>query len=289
MSLESALDLARQGRLYPAVILHGGTRDARIDAGILLARILLCAGLPAERPCGACRHCRRIGAEGPEGADGADRLGRRDSKFHPDFRLLERDLRTSTSVEATKEMLRLAQVSPFEGRGQVFLILDADSLTGGAANALLKTLEEPPTSAPRHFLLLAPAASDLLPTLRSRSLAIYLGTSDPLASAAVEEMARALSQSVGRLAETGSPLYLLDTAAALGAEGGFEDPRSALPWSLAARALVELAKGSETPSRMRPHLLALAGDLLRAPDLRLRGIPAQRILEGLVSRHLAGI
>jgi len=283
VSLEAALELARQGRLYPAVILHGGSRASRLDAGILLARALLCERPPAERPCGACRHCRRIGHGDATGTD------RKEQRFHPDFRLLERDLRTSTSVDATKEMLRLAHVSPFEGRGQVFLVLDADSLTGGAANALLKTLEEPPTSAPRHFLLLAPAASDLLPTLRSRSLAIYLGASDPLASAALDEMGSALSRSVRRLAETGSPLYLLDAATALGIQGGFEDPRGSHPWSLAARALVDLSRAEETPTEIRRRLLALANDLLLAPDMRLRGIPPQRILEGLVSRHLAGI
>ena len=66
-----------------------------------------------------------------------------------DVGVLRRDLKTSTSVDATRELLRLTQQSPFEARGQVLVIAEAESLTPEAANALLKQLEEPPTSAPR--------------------------------------------------------------------------------------------------------------------------------------------
>lgn len=276
MTLDAALRLAREGRLYPAVILHGASREARVEAGVSLARTLLCVAPVSERPCGSCRHCRRIGL---------DETGER---FHPDFRALARDLRTATSVEATKEMLRQAQVSPFEGRGQVFLVLDADTLNDSAANALLKTLEEPPISAPRHFLLLAPAASDLLPTLRSRSLSIYLGRDDPLEAEAVDDMRRDLAQAVRRLVESGSPIYLLQAAAVLERQGGFEDPRRSKPWNLAARAVIDLIRMEDAPTPLRSSLLALAHDLVRSPELRLRAIPPQRILEGLVSRHLGG-
>jgi DNA polymerase III delta prime subunit len=279
VSLEAPLQLAREGRLYPAVILHGGTREARLAAGVTLSRALLCGAAPAKRPCGGCRHCRRIGLVQEGKGD----------KFHPDFRALARDLRTATSVEATKEMLRLAQLSPFEGRGQVFLLLDAETLTDSAANALLKTLEEPHTSAPRHFLMLAPAATDLLPTLRSRALAIYLGRDDPLAAETLDEMRRDLSESVRRLVETASPIYLLQIAAVLERQGGFEDLRSSRPFCLAARAVVDVSGGTVVTAELRPRLLALADDLLRAPEMRLRAIPPQRILEGLVCRHLGGI
>ncbi|HVR08524.1 MAG TPA: hypothetical protein VMW75_10800, partial [Thermoanaerobaculia bacterium] len=174
MNLEAARQAARQGRMYPAVILHGGDGDARRRAAVELARILLCeAAAPEARPCGACRHCRRIawpaGGGGAVGDDAAGeggpagRLERLEAPFHPDFQVLERDLKTSTSVDAARELMRVAQVSPFEARGQVFVIASAESLSGEAANALLKNLEEPHASAPRHFLLLAPSRLDLLP------------------------------------------------------------------------------------------------------------------------------
>ena len=106
--------------------------------------------------------------------------------------VLERDLKTSTSVEGTKAFLQLAQMSPFEARGQVFVIASAESLTGEAANALLKTLEEPPSRTPRNFILLTPSQLDLLPTIRSRSLPVYLGAGEGPDAAQVGDLAESL-------------------------------------------------------------------------------------------------
>ncbi len=278
MNLAAALAAARQGRLYPSVILDGGEAESRRAAALQLARTLLCEAAPAARPCGVCRHCRRIAwAAGEAGGE---------APFHPDFQVLARDLKVSTSVDATRELLKTAQVSPFEARGQVFVIASAESLTGEAANALLKSLEEPHTSAPRHFLLLAPSRLDLLPTLRSRSLAVFLGASAPMDPAAVEPLARAFSSAAAAWAASGSPIFLLSAAAALEKADGWEDARSGRPWALAAAAVLrslELEEGTASGRRAR---LALAEALLEAPALRLRGIAAERILEGLVARHL---
>jgi hypothetical protein len=298
MNLRAALAAARQGRLYPAVILHGGNGAARRDAAVELARTLLCAAPPGERPCGACRHCRRIAWPAAAGGSPAT-----EATFHPDFQLLERDLKTSTSVDATRELLRVAQVSPFEARGQVFVIASAESLTGEAANALLKNLEEPHVSAPRHFLLLAPSPLDLLPTLRSRSLAIFLGPAAPVDAERAEEVARDFAAAAAAWVETGAPIYLLSAAEALaaagargagggarasdagGEEAGWDDPRTTRPWALAAAAVVRSLPPPADPQRA--SRLALAEALLTGPTMRLRGIGAERILEGLVARHLA--
>src|SRR5262245_26772388 len=183
-------------------------------------------------------------------------------------------------------MLRTAQVSPFEARGQVFVVAAAETLTGEAANALLKTLEEPHTSAPRNFFLLAPSRLDLLPTLRSRSLAVFLGPGETAEDEDVEPVARAFAGALSGWLSTGSAIHLLAAAEALGRAGGWEDPRASRPWAVAAAAVLRSLPGIEegTPRRA---LLALAEDLLGAPLLRLRGVAAERILEGLVSRHLA--
>jgi hypothetical protein len=331
MNLPAAIQAARQGRLYPAVILYGGDVEARRQAAVELARHLLCAAAPAERPCGVCRHCLRIAW--PAAAAGGSSPA---APFHPDFQVLERDLKTATSVDATRELMRIAQVSPFEARGQVFVIASAESLSGEAANALLKNLEEPHVSAPRHFLLLTPSRLDLLPTLRSRSLAVFLGPAVTADADQVEVLARAFAAAAGAYAETGAAVYLLSAAEALaaagaagaagaaagpararpgathgsgrgsagsgwgggGAPGGWEDPRSGRPWALAAaavlRSLPEPAAEAELPSAAAPRAapwraarLALAEALLTGPTMRLRGISAERILEGLVSRHLS--
>jgi hypothetical protein len=269
-------DLARQGRLYPALILHGGDAETRRQAAVELARTLLCEAAAEARPCGACRHCRRV-VWREEGADGA---------FHPDFHLLERDLKTATSADATRELLRATHVSPFEARGQVFVIASAETLSGEAADSLLKALEEPGVGAPRHFLLLAPSQYDLLPTLRSRSLAVYLGPAAALADEEVAPVAEAFGAAVERFVAGGAAVYLLAAADALAGAGGWGDPRAGRPWAVAAAAVARVAEEATPPLRL--PLLDLAAALLDAPPWRLRGITAERILEGLVFRHLAG-
>lgn len=330
MNLPAAIQAARQGRLYPAVILYGGDVEARRQAAVELARNVLCQAVPAERPCGACRHCLRIAW--PAAAGGASP----GAPFHPDFQVLERDLKTATSVDATRELMRVAQVSPFEARGQVFVIASAESLSGEAANALLKNLEEPHVSAPRHFLLLAPSRLDLLPTLRSRSLAVFLGPEAAVDVDRAEVLARAFAAAAGAYAETGAAVYLLSAAEALaaagaagaggpprakpgvasgarysgkgsgggpgGAPGGWDDPRAGRPWDLAAAAVLRSLPEPAQPAEevepaaaaraahawpWRAARLALAEALLTGPTMRLRGISAERILEGLVSRHLS--
>jgi hypothetical protein len=299
VNLDGALALARRGELYPGVILHGGSAEERRAAALALGRTLLCGMDPDERPCGECPHCRRIvlagaAGEGDEGAGGAaapsaGRAG--EAAFHPDFQVLERDLKASTSVEATKAFLRTAQVSPFEARGQVFVVASAESLSGEAANALLKTLEEPHVSAPRHFMLLAPSRLDLLATLRSRCLSIYLGGALRPPAEELDELAGDLGRCFAAWAQSGdkrgSAAWLLAAAALLEASGDFSDLRSGAPWSRAAAAVVAARERPGVPPELSPRLLALAEDLLRAPAWRLRAVPAPRILDGLVARHLA--
>ena len=262
--------MARSGRLYPSVILHGADPERRREAALELAGVVLCARDPSERPCGRCRHCRRVGGRG--------------EAFHPDFRVLERDLKTATSVEATKAFLRTAQVAPFEASAQVFVIASAESLSPEAANALLKTLEEPPARTPRHFLLLAPSHLDLLPTLRSRSLSVYLGAGASPGGEDLEELADELGRVVAAFLESGNAAELLSAAAVLKQAGDFRVAAAAQPWERAAAVVVRSAE----QSALRRPLLDLAADLLEAPPFRARGVSPDRWLEGCLQRRLAG-
>lgn len=274
MSLAATEELARLGHLYPAVILHGRSAEDRQAAALRLAQILLCEAERSERPCGSCKHCSRI--VWPSAKSDA---------FHADFRVLERDLKTSTSVAATKEFLQGAQVAPFEARGQVFVLASAESLTGEAANALLKTLEEPHTSAPRNFLLLSPSQFDLLATVRSRSLAVFLGVTETDFSDEMEVLAERFAVCVRGFMSSGSILQLLAGAEILSRVSSWKDPRDASAWSQAA-AIVRRS-GDLVESRARRSLLSLGQELLGGWQSRVRGIQAQRILEGLVVEGLA--
>ncbi len=277
MHLPDLLSMARREHLYPGVILHGGDPPDRHQAALELARTLLCEQSGEERPCGSCQQCRRIAWPGEDGAG-----------FHPDVHFLSRDLRTATSAEATKTFLKQAYSAPFEARGQVFVIIEANTLSGEAADALLKILEEPPLQTPRHFLLLTASRLDLLPTLRSRSLSLYLGSGDGFSEEEVGPIAEAFGEALRAFAEQASSIYLLSAAEALAQAPGFEDPRARRPWALAATAVLRQLPAIRKRT-LRRALLSLAEELLGAPGMRVRGIPQGRILEGLLARHLGGL
>lgn len=284
MNRDVARDLARRGSLYPSVILHGGDPEQRAALAVELARTLLCERPRGERPCGVCRHCRRVAWSAAE---------EEVTVFHPDFQVLERDLKTSTSVDATRGLLRAARVTPFEARGQVFVVANAETLSAEAADALLKALEEPAAGAPRNYFLLAPSQFDLLPTLRSRSLAVYLGPPERLSDDEVAPAAAQLTACLASWEREGAAIHLLSAAAVLlaaGGEGeGWTDPRAVRPWALAAAAAVRVSRGAgddELSRNLRRRALDLAAALLQAPPLRLRNVPAERIVEGLVFRTL---
>ncbi|MEU6732413.1 DNA polymerase III subunit delta' [Streptomyces physcomitrii] len=92
---------------------------------------------------------------------------------HADVEVVRTDL-LSIGVKETRELVRRAQLSPAGGRWQVIVLEDADRLTEGAGNVLLKAVEEP---APRTvWLLCAPSIEDVLPTIRSRCRLLTLRT-----------------------------------------------------------------------------------------------------------------
>ncbi|MEU3222587.1 DNA polymerase III subunit delta' [Streptomyces sp. NPDC006976] len=92
---------------------------------------------------------------------------------HADVDVIRTDL-LSIGVKETRELVRRAQLSPAVGRWQVIVLEDADRLTEGAGNVLLKAVEEP---APRTvWLLCAPSLEDVLPTIRSRCRHLTLRT-----------------------------------------------------------------------------------------------------------------
>src|SRR6478609_5281215 len=119
------------------------------------------------RGCGHCTHCRTVLAH-----------------THPDVRAVVPEGLT-ISVKEMRAVVQLAARGPAAGRYQVVLIEDADRLTEGASNALLKAVEEP---APRTvFLLCAPSThpDDVSVTIRSRCRLISLRTPTTTAIAGV--------------------------------------------------------------------------------------------------------
>lgn len=130
------------------------------------AATLLCP--EAGRHVEDCDTCRRVGA-------GA----------HPDLVRVEPSGRRSVGVDQAREIIAAAVRMPVEARRKIFLVEEAGAMTPEAANALLKTLEEPPPST--IFLLVAESEDELPPTIASRCRTVHFGRVDEpeLASALV--------------------------------------------------------------------------------------------------------
>jgi hypothetical protein len=95
------------------------------------------------------------------------------ARSHPDLRVLEPEGATSLGVDQAREVVARASLTPVEASRTVFLFPDAGAMTESAANALLKTLEEP--LAEVVFLLVAESEDDFPPTVASRCRTVHMG------------------------------------------------------------------------------------------------------------------
>lgn len=145
------LDLANREHLHPCLIFEGPVGVGKASTARWLAATLNC-GSSGARPCGTCWSCRQI-LRGQ----------------HPDILEIGLDPERTApiiSVEQTRKLVGQLALHPFHARVRVVTLDPADALSPEAANALLKTLEEPPGST--VFVLVTAAVSRLLPTVRSR-------------------------------------------------------------------------------------------------------------------------
>ncbi|ATL99931.1 DNA polymerase III subunit delta' [Aeromonas sp. CA23] len=139
---------AQAGRLGHAWLLLGDPGLGKEQLAERLARLHLCQQPDRGEPCGQCHSCQLF-----------------DKGHHPDLGTLPADSKT-IGVEAIREICARLQNSAQLGRGKVVIIPDAERMTESAANALLKTLEEP--AGDSLLLLIASQVSRLLPTILSR-------------------------------------------------------------------------------------------------------------------------
>ncbi|MBI3491195.1 MAG: DNA polymerase III subunit delta' [Acidobacteria bacterium] len=143
------------GTLPPSLLLTGPDGVGKKLTAVAAAQALNCLEPRTRNPepgtdsCGKCPACTRI-ARG----------------VHPDVLILEPGDSGAIKIDQVRDLVDRAAYRPFEGRRRVVIIDDADTLLPAAQHALLKTLEEPPSSS--VFLLVTSRPDVLLPTVRSR-------------------------------------------------------------------------------------------------------------------------
>lgn len=139
--------------LPPSLIFSGPVGAGMREMAIAVAQSLNCLTPTGEGDardaCGTCTACTRI-ARG----------------VHPDVVVVDPGDSGSIKVDQIRDVIDRAGFRPFEGRRRVVIVDDADAMAGGAQNALLKTLEEPPPSS--VFILVTTRPDMLLPTVQSR-------------------------------------------------------------------------------------------------------------------------
>ncbi|CAD5377500.1 DNA polymerase III subunit delta' [Pseudomonas sp. OF001] len=187
--------LARRQQHAHAYLLHGPAGIGKRALAERLAALLLCAAPTAEGACGGCKACLLL------------RAG-----THPDFFDLQpEEPDKPIKVDQVRELVDfVAQTAQLGGR-KLVLLEPAEAMNLNAANALLKSLEEP--SGDTVLLLVSHQPSRLLPTIRSRCLQQACPLPTPVLAGAwlaaqLPELEPALHRRLLALA-TGSPLRAL--------------------------------------------------------------------------------
>jgi DNA polymerase-3 subunit delta' len=169
------------GRSGASLIFHGPEGVGRRLTALSLAQALNCAGEPGEG-CGACRTCLRIArVESGTVQEGDHKGDACEFTAHPDVHIIVPG-KNEIRIDEVRSLRNQAHRRPFEGHRSVFIVDPAERLTPAAANAILKTLEEPPPTT--CIILIAGDPAALLPTVRSRCRLVPF---HPLSPEAVRE------------------------------------------------------------------------------------------------------
>src|SRR5450432_4052386 len=270
-TLYRALDT---GHVHHAYRFEGPDGVGKEMAAFSLAQALVCErSSESARACGECSACQRalkISDEEPR------------VPAHPDVVLIERGLyrgrisaneATGISIEQVRRIvLERVGYRPHEGRALVFIVRDAEELTVSAANALLKTLEEPGQNT--HFILLTSRPNRLLDTIRSRSLPVRFS---PLPDALVATIleSKGLNPEVAPIAQ-GSVALALELASEEAIKER-EDFVAAAEGAIVARDLAAAIKFAETRRErdsLRGLLSFFAQSLAITGRARVQSAPA---------------
>jgi len=178
--------LAERDRMPHALLLHGPAGVGKLDLALEVARGLLCESVDRGPACGTCLACNWLAQgnhpdfrslepqdeESVEGGEGPQDEGTVEGREGAVGKTAKRKGQ-QIKVDAVREVTEFLQLSAHRGGWRVALLHPAERMTAAAANALLKTLKEPP---PRVLLILVShRMTRLLPTVVSRCRPVRVG------------------------------------------------------------------------------------------------------------------
>ncbi len=153
--------MVNAGRTSHAYLFSGPRGSGKLDAAFAFAQALVCA----EGGCGRCTDCKKA-----------------QLRNHPDIRLVSPKGAQGYLIEQIRELVSDATRSPIQAKRKVFILEDVEQMGVAAANAFLKTLEEP--SACVVLILLTSQREMVLPTILSRCQVVFFRTVPEVDSAA---------------------------------------------------------------------------------------------------------
>jgi DNA polymerase III subunit gamma/tau len=145
--LSNALE---SGRTHHAYLFSGPRGCGKTSSARIMARSLNCEKGPTPNPCGECQSCKDLVANGPGSLD-----------------VIELDAATHGLVDDARDLRDKAFFAPVQSRYKIYIIDEAHQLGPGAANALLKVVEEPPAHV--IFIFATTEPDKLIATIRSRT------------------------------------------------------------------------------------------------------------------------
>lgn len=138
------------GRTHHAYLFSGPRGCGKTSSARIMARSLNCEKGPTPNPCGECQSCKDLVANGPGSLD-----------------VIELDAATHGLVDDARDLRDKAFFAPVQSRYKIYIIDEAHQLGPGAANALLKVVEEPPPHV--IFIFATTEPEKLISTIRSRT------------------------------------------------------------------------------------------------------------------------
>jgi len=178
---ESLQRFLSNGRLPGSLLFTGEEGIGKKLFALELAKALNCRARQGVEACDECSSCKRIANSSfPAFGNPDDDKERMIWSEHADLAMV-RPYKQIIRVRPMRELEREANFRPFEGAARIFIVEDAEYMNDQAANALLKTLEEPPATT--HLILTTANPTALLATIRSRCQIIRFA---PIPAAKIE-------------------------------------------------------------------------------------------------------